>query len=256
MLERARPRGGLYNSPQAVKRTIGSRLRCRLTRSNAIDFERFTPGAKEPLRVHSATGRREADRYRARGGQAPEKGFDLLERSSTRVRAEHPGLASSSRRGSRGGAHYKCFRASLGDAVVVLGQVEDDQLFSRALERRHFTSRARSIAASPKAVLEEMAASAPGVATAVGGVQSYSITARKDFWVMGERRRAIRDYSLELLRAPFPREVRDTAARRPTSRVFAPSKDRGRRSARRIWGGSLGRRVATASIPLDDRQAG
>jgi glycosyltransferase involved in cell wall biosynthesis len=170
----ARPAAAFYNCG-AVAQAIGSRLRCpAYPLPNAIDLESFAPGAGSAR-----------DAARAKLGlpldgpliglaarPAPEKGFDLFAEVAARVSAKKPEarFVVAGEFGWRTHYQAKLRRAGLGEVVRFLGHVDAMPDFFRAVDIVVLTSRARSIEASPNALLEAMATGTSIVATAVGGV--------------------------------------------------------------------------------------
>ena len=169
----ARPHAVFYNC-KAVKSSVAERFACpTFSLPNVVDGRRFYAASEEERaeareRLSLPSG---VPLIGLAARPAPEKGFGLLEQVVVRVRRNHP----DARFLVAGDFTYRKlyegrFAASgVGDAVRFVGHV-DAAAFFRAVDLVVLTSRARSIEASPNALLEAMASCRPIVATAVGGV--------------------------------------------------------------------------------------
>ena len=169
----ARPSAVFYNC-RAVRRSIASRFDCpAFALPNVVDGRRFASASKE------ARARARAELGIAVGSKivglaarpAPEKGFDFLERVVVRIAREDPEarFVVAGDFALRKSYEERLASVGAGNAVRFLGHV-DAATFFRAVDVVVLTSRARSIEASPNALLEAMASSLPVVATGVGGV--------------------------------------------------------------------------------------
>jgi len=208
LLDRAAPPVAAFYNCGAVERSIGEHLRCKgFPLPNAIDFERFTPGPADLSRERLGLPV-EGPLIGLAARPAPEKGFDLLERLVARVRAESPRarFVVAGEFGWRASYETRFRAAGLGEAVLFLGHVEAMPDFFRAMDVIILTSRARSIEASPNALLEAMATERPIVATAVGGVPELLVHAHEGFLVGEGDDARFAAHILELLRAPSLRE--------------------------------------------------
>src|SRR5262249_36035301 len=154
-----------------VDDAIGSRLGApRYLLPNAVDTRTYAPGS--PLIARTLLGLPPwVPLVGLAARPSPEKGFDMLARVVARVRARRPsaGFVVAGEFGWR--ARYEAgFRAlGLRDAVRFLGHVDRTVDFFRAVDVAILTSHARSVEASPNALLEAMAVGRPVVSTAVGG---------------------------------------------------------------------------------------
>jgi glycosyltransferase involved in cell wall biosynthesis len=169
----ARPHAVFYNC-NAVKSSVAERFACpTFALPNVVDSRRFSAASAEERaaarsRLHLPPG---APLIGLAARPAPEKGFDLLEQVVLRVRRKHP----DARFVVAGDFTHRTFyerrfaSSGAGSAVRFVGHV-DAAAFFRAVDLVVLTSRARSIEASPNALLEAMASCRPIVATAVGGV--------------------------------------------------------------------------------------
>jgi glycosyltransferase involved in cell wall biosynthesis len=169
----SRPSAVFYNC-KAVKSSVAERFACpTFALPNVVDGRRFSSATDEDcVSARARLGLPEGVPLIGLAARpAPEKGFDLLEQVVVRVRRKHP----EARFVVAGDFTLRRFyegrfaSAGVGNAVRFVGHV-DAATFFRAVDMVVLTSRARSIEASPNALLEAMASCRPIVATAVGGV--------------------------------------------------------------------------------------
>jgi glycosyltransferase involved in cell wall biosynthesis len=170
----ARPAAAFFNC-RAVERDVVSHLRCpAISLPNAVDVVRFAPasrGARDAARSRLGLAL-DAPMIGLAARPAPEKGFDFFERVVAEVRRARPHarFVVAGEFGWRKRYEARFRAAGLGEAVRFLGRVESVPDFLHAMDIAILTSRARSIEASPNALLEAMAAGRPIVATSVGGI--------------------------------------------------------------------------------------
>jgi glycosyltransferase involved in cell wall biosynthesis len=219
LLDRAAPPVAAFYNCRAVETAVGSRLRCpSYSLPNAIDLQRFAPGpgnAREAARARlGLSGDGPLIGLAAR--PAPEKGFDLFAEMAARVSAKKPEarFVVAGEFGWR--AHYEASirRAGLGQAVRFLGHVDAMPDFYRAVDVVVLTSRARSIEASPNALLEAMAVGRPVVGTAVGGVPELVRHGVEGFLTRDADARTFAELVLELIDSPALRHELARAGRR------------------------------------------
>ncbi len=217
----AAPAAAFYNC-RAVAGAVGSHLRCpAYLLPNVIDFEQFAPGDEDARPA-----------ARARLGlpvngpliglaarPAPEKGFDLFATIAARVSAKKPEARFVVAGDFGWRAHYEATlrQAGLGEVVRFLGHVDSMPDFFRAVDIVVLTSRARSIEASPNALLEAMAVGRPVVATAVGGVPELIRDGLEGYLVPDADALGFAERVIELIDAP---ERRDELARAARARAM------------------------------------
>ncbi len=169
----ARPKAVFYNC-RAVKASVADRFGCpTFELPNVVDPRRFASASQQ----ERAAARRElglppgTPLVGLAARPAPEKGFDFLEQIVVRVHRTTPEAQFVVAGDFATRKSYEARLASVGagSAVRFLGHVDAAKFF-RTVDVVVLTSRARSIEASPNALLEAMASCRPVVATAVGGV--------------------------------------------------------------------------------------
>jgi glycosyltransferase involved in cell wall biosynthesis len=170
----ARPAAVFYNCA-AVERSIAARFDCPAHElPNVVDLERFAPcGDTERRAARALFGLEDAAPSIGLAARpAPEKGFDFFAQVVRQVVARNAGVrfVVAGEFPYRPAYEARFRSLGLGGVVRFLGHVGDVASFFRAVDIVILTSRARSIEASPNALLEAMAARRPIVASAVGGV--------------------------------------------------------------------------------------
>lgn len=172
LLDHAARPAAVFSNCRAVDRAVASHFHApRYSLPNAVDTEEFAPGSSMLARARLGLPPG-VPLIGLAARPAPEKGFDLLERVIARVHACRPDacFVVAGEFGWRAYYESRLRGAGLGGATRFLGHVDAMCDFYRAVDVVVLTSRARSIEASPNALLEAMATGRPIVATAVGGV--------------------------------------------------------------------------------------
>jgi glycosyltransferase involved in cell wall biosynthesis len=218
LLDHVAPPAAAFYNCRAVERAVGSRLRRpAYSLPNAIDIEQFASGpdgARAAARARLGLSL-EGPLIGLAARPAPEKGFDLFAEVARRVSAKKPEarFAVAGEFGWR--AHYEASlqRAGVGEAVRFLGHVGAMPDFFRAVDIVVLTSRARSIEASPNALLEAMAVGRPIVATAVGGIPELVRHGVEGYLVRDADARTFAGRILELIDAPERRNELARAGR-------------------------------------------
>jgi glycosyltransferase involved in cell wall biosynthesis len=219
LLDHAAPPAAAFYNCRAVERAVGSRLRCpAYSLPNAIDLQRFEPGqgnVRDAARARLGLPR-QCPLVGLAARPAPEKGFDLLAEVAARVSAKKPDVrfVVAGEFGWRARYEASFRQAGLGEVVRFLGHVDAMPDFFRAVDMVVLTSRARSIEASPNALLEAMAVGRPIVATAVGGVPELVRHRIEGYLTRDADARTFAELVLELIDSPTRRYELGRAGRR------------------------------------------
>ncbi len=204
LLDRAAPPTAVFTNSQAVESEIASHFHApHFLLRNAVDTEEFSPGPSVLARARLGLPAR-VPLIGLAARPAPEKGFELLGRVVTRVRMERPDalFLVAGEFGWRTHYEQQLRREGHGDTVRFLGHVDDMADFYRAVDVVVLTSRARSIEASPNALLEAMATARPVVTTAVGGIPELIDHGREGYLTGENDDAAFADHLLDLLEWP------------------------------------------------------
>jgi glycosyltransferase involved in cell wall biosynthesis len=207
LLDRIARPAGVFSNCRAVDRDIASHFQApRFVVPNAIDTDRFSPGASGAARARLGLPRG-VPLIGLAARPSPEKGLDLFARVVARVCARRPNaqFVVAGEFGWR--AHYesRLRAAGFGNAVQFLGHVDRMSDFYRGIDVAVLTSRARSIEASPNALLEAMAVARPIVSTDVGGIPELVHHGREGYLTDEDDDIRFADYVVQLLDSPSRR---------------------------------------------------